>query len=234
MKTLSDYMNKTHTYGRIALLIATAVMLGIPSVICSVYDIWPEFSMVVSTVGPLLAIFIPTTLAETLSFTPITGSTAYVSCIMGNAGNIKFPCALAAMERSNSASGTERGEVMAMSGACVSGMVTTIIVAIGVILLVPLQPILTSPVVTTASQYIMPSLYGSMAISFFISKNAGAYVVEGKLKMVGVALPVTLVLFLLFPILRKNTGYFMLALIPCLIALARLFYNKGIVKIRKR
>lgn len=230
----SNYLNKTHTYGRIATLIAMAIMLGIPAIVCSVYNIWPAFTDVIAAAGPLLAIFIPSALSEVISFTPITGSSGYIASIMGNVSNIKFPCALSAMERTNSSSGTEQGEVMAMCAMCVSGMVTTVIVALGVVLLVPLQPILTTPVVATATKYIMPALFGSMATSFFINKNSGAYVIEGKMKLVVVGLVIGLAVFLLFPSLRSMQGYVMLGMIPCLILVARLFYKKNIITVRER
>ena len=41
------------------------------------------------------------------------------------------------MERTNSSSGTEQGEVIATCAMCISGIVTTVIVALGVVLLVP-------------------------------------------------------------------------------------------------
>ena len=230
----SNYLNKTHTYGRIATLIAMAIMLGIPAIVCSVYNIWPAFTDVIAAAGPLLAIFIPSALSEVISFTPITGSSGYIASIMGNVSNIKFPCALSAMERTNSSSGTEQGEVMAMCAMCVSGMVTTVIMALGVVLLVPLQPILTTPVVATATKYIMPALFGSMATSFFINKNSGAYVIEGKMKLVVVGLVIGLAVFLLFPSLRSMQGYVMLGMIPCLILVARLFYKKNIITVRER
>lgn len=230
----SNYLNKTHTYGRIATLLAMAVMLGIPAIICSVYGLWPTFTSVLTAAGPMLAIFIPSALSEVLSFTPITGSACYIASIMGNVSNIKFPCALNAMERTNSPSGTERGEAIAICAMCISGIVTTLIVAAGVLLLVPLQPVLTTPVVATATRYIMPALMGSMATSFFLNKNSGAYVVEGKMKLVAVPLVLTIVLFLLFPILLKYTGYVMLLLIPFIILVARVFYKKGIIQVVER
>lgn len=230
----SNYLKKTHTYGRIATIIAMAVMLGIPTVVCAVYDIWPDFAAVIAAAGPMLAIFVPSALSEVVSFTPITGSAGYIASIMGNVSNIKFPCALNAMERTNSPSGTERGEAVAMCAMCVSGIVTTVIVALGVLLLVPLQPVLTTPTVSIATRYIMPALMGSMATSFFMNRNAGAYVIEGKMKLVAVPLITAVLLFLLFPILLKYTGYVMLFLIPYVIIVARVFYKKGIVKVIER
>lgn len=228
---MSDYLNKTHTIGRITTIIAMSIMLGIPAIICTVYDIWPSFSSVASAAGPLLAMFIPSALSEVISFTPITGSAGYIGAMMGNVSNIKFPCAISAMERTNSISGTERGEVIATCAMCISGIVTTIIIALGVVLLVPLQPVLTTPVVSTATSYIMPALFGSMATSFFFNKNAGAYVIHGKMKLSLTILVLMIALFLAFPFLKSKQGYVMMFAIPVVIGIAWIFYKKGIVKV---
>ena len=231
---MSEYLNRTHTIGRISTIIAMAVMLGIPAVVCTVYDIWPTFAAVAATAGPLLAMFVPSALSEVISFTPITGSSGYIGSIMGNVSNIKFPCAMSAMERTNSSSGTEQGEVIATCAMCVSGMVTTVIVALGVVLLVPLQPVLTSPVVSTATKYVMPALFGSMATSFFLNKNAGAYVIHGTMKLSMTVLILMMALFLLFPALIPQQGYVLMCSIPVVILLARFFYKKGIVTVTER
>ena len=221
---MSEYLNRTHTLGRIANIVAMAVMLGIPTIVCTVYDIWPTVSSIIATAGPLLAMFIPSALSEVISFTPITGSSGYVGAIMGNVSNIKFPCAMSAMERTNSSSGTEQGEVIA----------TTVIVALGVVLLVPLQPVLTSPVVATATRYVMPALFGSMATSFFLNKNAGAYVIQGKMKLSLTILVLMMALFLIFPALIPQQGYVLMFSIPVVILIARVFYQKGIVTVTER
>ncbi len=231
---MSDYLYRTHTLGRISTIIAMAVMLGIPTVICTVYDIWPTLSSVVATAGPLLAMFIPSALSEVISFTPITGSSGYIASIMGNVSNIKFPCAIGALERTKSSSGTEQGEVIATCAMCISGIVTTLIVALGVVLLIPLQPVLTSPVVATATKYVMPALFGSMATSFFLNKNAGAYVIHGKMKLSITILLLLMALFLIFPMLIPQQGYVLMFSIPVVILVARVFYKKGIVTVTER
>jgi hypothetical protein len=231
---MSTYLNRTHLYSRIANLLAMAVMLGIPAIICTVYHIWPTFTSVLATAGPLLAMFVPSALSEVVSFTPITGSSGYIAAIMGNVSNIKFPCAIAAMERTNSLPGTEQGDVIATCAMCISGIVTTVIIAVGVVLLVPLQPLLTSGAVTTATHYIMPALFGSLAISFFMNSNAGAYTIHGKMKLSLTVLILMLALFLLFPGLVPKQGYVLLCSIPVIILLARIFYKKGIVTVTER
>lgn len=56
---MSEYLNRTHALGRIVTILAMAVMLGIPAVVCTVYGIWPTLPSIIATAGPLLAMFIP-------------------------------------------------------------------------------------------------------------------------------------------------------------------------------
>lgn len=36
---MSEYLNRTHALGRVVTILAMAVMLGIPAVVCTVYGI---------------------------------------------------------------------------------------------------------------------------------------------------------------------------------------------------
>ena len=54
-----NYSDKIHLVGRVGSIMAMAVMLGIPALICTVYDIWPSLGEVFSIASGLLAIFIP-------------------------------------------------------------------------------------------------------------------------------------------------------------------------------
>lgn len=84
------------------------------------------------------------------------GTACYITFITGNVGNMKIPCALNAMEMTDSPLGTERGDTVSAIAVSVSSMVTMIVIAIGVVLLVPLQPILENPTVQVATSYMLP------------------------------------------------------------------------------
>ncbi len=148
--------------------------------------------------------------------------------------NIKFPCALSAMEATEATPGTEKGDVVSMCAMCISGIVTMIVVAVGVVLLVPLSPVLTSPFVTTATRYVMPALFGSMALTAFMSKNAGNYIVEGKIKIAIVPiLVVTLVHFLVFK-LSMYVGFALLVIMPFTIFCAYIMHKRGWVTVKEK
>lgn len=54
------YEDSIHRTGRIGIIIGIILMLGIPAVISSVYDVWPESAAQVITAGSgLLAVFTP-------------------------------------------------------------------------------------------------------------------------------------------------------------------------------
>ncbi|MBS4785904.1 MAG: hypothetical protein KH009_07320, partial [Clostridiales bacterium] len=142
MNDKNSYFNRAHRLGRIGTLIAIAFMLGIPIAICIIYRDIPSFSQVMTNAISLLAVYVPTALSEVISYTPMLGTACYITFITGNVGNMKIPCALNAMEMTDSPLGTERGDTVSAIAVSVSSMVTMVIIALGVLLLVPLQPIL--------------------------------------------------------------------------------------------
>ena len=85
-----NYETSIHRIGRIGVIIAIVFMLGIPAVISTVYGVWPEsIGQIFAVGGGLLAVFLPTNIAEVLSYTPILGSSAYITFLTGNAMNLK-------------------------------------------------------------------------------------------------------------------------------------------------
>ena len=216
------YEDSIHRTGRIGIIIGIILMLGIPAVISSVYDVWPESAAQVITAGSgLLAVFIPT-------YTPILGSSAYITFLTGNVMNLKVPVVVNAQIMSDTASGTEEGDAVATIGVAVSSIVTTLIIAGGVLLLVPLRPILTSPTVQTATTYLLPALFGGIFLSF-VNNDCGDYVAKGK--------PLTMILPLLvvfgvnavFP-LAGMEGFVVLICMVLTVLCAVVLYKAGIIK----
>ena len=94
---------------------------------------------------------------------------------------------------------------------------TTLIIALGVVLLVPLTPILDSPIVKPAFDNILPSLFGALGV-VYISKN-------WKISIVPLVFMITL--FLLVPSLSGSVGVLVPVGALITIASARILYNKG-------
>ncbi|MBO5019689.1 MAG: hypothetical protein J6D52_03380, partial [Clostridia bacterium] len=137
-----------------------------------------------------------------------------------NISNLKLPCAVDAMERANVKATSEEGEVISTIAIAVSSIVTTIIIVLGVVLIVPLTPILESPVLEPAFDLILPALFGGLAV-VFISKNA-------KLSIVPIILMLTLFIFV--PQLNKGTVGIMVPVgVVFTVITARIMYKKGML-----
>ncbi|WP_138159717.1 hypothetical protein [Peptoniphilus catoniae] len=230
---LSTYMENTYKYGIIATLIAMAIMLGIPLAVCLYFGSMPSFSLVSSVAGTLLALYVPTVIAEQLSMIPVAGTTCYLNSILGNVMNIKFPCYLSALDTAQATPGTEKADVIGMIAVTVSGMVTMIILAIGVLLLKPLGPVLENEAVITGTKYILPALYGSMGITAFMGTKAGSYTVKRK-PLVAIIDLILVFGFIFFVMsLEKKEGYAMLVMLVVSVLVALGLYKAGIIKMEK-
>ena len=66
-----------------------------------------------------------------------TGAT-YLAFVTGNITNLKLPCALNAKENAHVKNGTEEDEVISTIAVASSAIVTTVILAVGVVAMSPL------------------------------------------------------------------------------------------------
>ena len=95
---------------------------------------------------------------------------------------------------------------------------TTLIILIGVICIVPLTPVLESPVLVPAFDMILPALFGGLAV-VFISKNL-------KLSIAPIIL--MLILFIFIPALNASTVGIMVPVgVVFTVIVARILYKKG-------
>lgn len=225
---LSEYTNSIHRLGRIGSILAIVVMVGIPVIMCTVYDMWPSAADFLLFAGGLLALYTPTTVTEAITYTPILGSSIYLTLITGNVSNIKLPCALNAIDVAGVEQNTEEGDVICTIAIAISSIVTIVVVAAGVLMLVPLQPLLSTPSMQIATSYMIPSLFGCMLVRLFIS-NMGSGKIVGKWKML--LPPILILLFILVFVAKINRGIGVLICIPLLIATARILYKTGQIKV---
>ena len=212
------YDDMTHFYGRIWILIALLVIFSFPIAACIYYDAWPGISPVLKGLIGVAPIFWTVGFIEVLTFVPMLGTAgSYLAFVTGNLTNLKVPAALTAMENVRVKPGTEEGELVSTIAVATSSIVTTLIIALGVLLLVPLTPVLNSPMLKPAFDNILPSLFGGLAV-VYVSKNW---------KIAVAPLVFMVVLFLLVPSLSGSVG--VLVPVGALIAIgsARLLYKKG-------
>ena len=160
-------------------------------------------------------------IVEIFTYVPMLGAGGtYLSFITGNISNLKLPCAIDAMERAGVKANEEEGEVISTIAIAVSSIVTTLIIILGVVCIVPLTPILESPVLEPAFDMILPALFGGLAV-VFISKNL-------KLSIAPIIL--MLVLFIFVPALNASTVGIMVPVgVIFTVIVARILYKKGVL-----
>lgn len=213
-----SFEDMTHVYGRVWIISALIMIFSYPIIACIYYKAWPGWMPVLKGLLGVAPIFWTVGLIEVLTFVPMLGTaSSYLAFVTGNLTNLKVPAALNAMENAKVKPGSDEGEVFSTIAVATSSIVTTLVIALGVALLVPLTPILDNPAVKPAFDNILPSLFGGLAV-VYVSKN-------WKISIAPLVFMV--VLFLLVPSLSGSVG--VLVPVGALIAIggARILYKKG-------
>ena len=157
---------------------------------------------------------------EVLTYVPMLGTGgSYLGFLTGNLTSLKVPCALNAMQACGVEAGTEEGEVISTIAIGVSSLVTTAVIALGVLLLSSIRGVIESPALQPAFDNILPALFGPLAV-VYVSKNW---------KVAMAPLIFMIVLFICVPVLADSVG--VLVPVGAIIAIvaARILYKKGLV-----
>ena len=216
--TFEEYNNKTDVLGKIWIWTALFVILMVPVLICIRYDAWPQITSVLKGLVGVAPIYWTVGVIEVITFTPMLGTAGtYLSFVTGNVSALKVPAALNAMESAQAKPGTEEGEIISTISIAVASIVTTIIIALGVLLFTQLTPIVNSPVLKPAFDNILPALFGGLGV-VYISRNWKVSIAP---------LVFMIVLFICVPSLASSVG--ILVPVGILIALgaSRFMYKKG-------
>lgn len=164
------YMDKVHIWGRIWVFAAIVVLMSVPLAISIHYDAWPEVKTVLKALLSVALIYWTSAIIEVITYTPMLGAGGtYLSFITGNITNLKLPCSLNAMENAKVRANSEEGEVISTIAIGVSSIVTTAVIAIGVLCFTPILPKITAEgsVFKAAFDQVLPALFGALAASYF-------------------------------------------------------------------
>ena len=214
-------MESVHHYGRIWGIIVGLVLLSFPLILSLIFSTMPNFDVLLKGVVATAPMYWAVGIVEIFTYVPMLGAGGtYLSFITGNISNLKLPCAIDAMERAGVKATDEEGEVISTISIAVSSIVTTLIIIVGVICIVPLTPVLESPILEPAFDMILPALFGGLAV-VFISKNL-------KLSIAPIIL--MLALFIFVPALNASTVGIMVPVgVIFTVIVARILYKKGLL-----
>ena len=215
------YMESVHRSGRIWGIVVGAILLLFPLTLSIIFKAMPNFEVLLKGILATAPMYWAVGIVEIFTYVPMLGAGGtYLSFVTGNISNLKLPCAIDAMERAGVKASDEEGEVISTIAIAVSSIVTTLIIVLGVICIVPLTPVLESPVLEPAFDMILPALFGGLAV-VFISKNL-------KLSIAPIIL--MLILFIFVPALNASTVGIMVPVgVLFTVAVARILYKKGVL-----
>jgi len=166
---LEELNNSLHRLGRFLLVSGVVILSLVPFIIGMMYGVSPDLAAFLEGFAKVAVVYYPVSLVEFLIYTPMLGvGGSYISFITGNVTNMKIPVAMNAKEIAGTEVGTPENEIISTLSTATSAIVTTLVIVAGVILLVPLQPVLQNPVLLPAFNNVVPALFGALGLKYFI------------------------------------------------------------------
>lgn len=212
------YNNRTHTLGRIVILVTLIALLAAPFLMGLYLGAMPNLSAFGRGFVATGIVYLVSCIVEYLVYTPMLGAGgSYLAFITGNLLNMKIPCAVNARDIVGTKTGTPENEIVSTLSIATSSLVTVAVLAIGVALMIPLQPVLQNPALQPAFDNVVPALFGAMAYKYY-RKN---------MRIASLPLITMSVLFILIPSLTGSTSFMIIPSGAIAIGIAYLLYRKA-------
>lgn len=214
------YMNSVHRDGTIWNLIVMVILLAFPVVVGLIFNASPDWAGVIEGLITTAPMYWAVAVIEVITFIPMLGAGgSYLSFVTGNISNLKLPCAIGALENAGVKAQSEEGELISTIAIAVSSIVTTVIIIIGVILIMPLSNLLDgNEAIQPAFDQLLPALFGALGV-VFISKN-------WKIAIAPIVLMLFCFIFLPF-IGTGEVGIMVPVGVVFTLVMSRILYKKG-------
>lgn len=214
-----SYMDSVHRDGRIWNIAMMIIITMFPIVVGLIFSAMPDWAAVGKGLIATAPMYWAVGVVETVTYIPMLGAGgSYLSFVTGNISNLKLPCALNALESAEVDVKSEEGEIVSTIAIAVSSIVTTVIIILGVILIIPLSPLLDNPTLKPAFDQLLPALFGALGV-VFVSKN-------WKIALAPVLL--MLILFIFVPAINTSTVGIMVPVgVVFTLVMSRLLYKLG-------
>ena len=221
MKKNLSYIESVHRDGTIWNLSVMVLLMLFPLTVAFIFGAAPDWGALVMGLLATAPMYWAVGVIETITFVPMLGAGgSYLSFVTGNISNLKLPCAINALEQNEVSASSEEGEIISTIAIATSSIVTTLIIILGVVLIVPLTPVLEQEFLAPAFAQMLPALFGGLGVAF-VSKN-------WKIAVAPVLL--MLVLFIFVPALNAGTvGIMVPVSVVFTIAVSRVLYKKGVL-----
>ena len=211
------YTRGTHRIGRICTVITLILLVGAPFLMGTYLGALPDLGAVAKAFLAVGLVWTVSSVVEFLIYTPMLGAGGgYLAFITGNLINMKIPCAVNARDIVGAKTGTPENEIISTLSIATSSLVTILVLAFGVLLLTPLQPILQSEALQPAFSNVVPALFGAMAYKYY----------RNHMNIAVAPLVLMSLLFILVPSLISSTSMMIIPSGALAIGIAWLLYRK--------
>ena len=212
----AKYQAEIHLLGRLGLTLGLGLLMALPFAFGKVLNAgvnWPAFW---KGAAQLLPVYLPSCIVEFFVYVPMMGAGAsYLGFITGNMVNLKIPCVVNGRDICKPRDAMEK-EIVATLSVAASALVNTVVLAVGVMCLVPLTPVLENPVLQPAFNQVIPALFGALAYKYF----------SQSLKITAVPLVLMCVLCIAVPSLIGSVATLMLGSGALAIGVAYLLWRR--------
>lgn len=213
-----QFNNSLHRLGRITMFSSMVIMTLVPFIMGAIFDVSPDMQAFLRGYAKVAVVYLPVSLVEFLVYAPMLGSGgSYLAFITGNVTNMKIPCAMNSRDIAGTEVGTPENEIISTLSIATSAITTTLVIVAGVILLVPLQPVLQNEALLPAFNNVVPALFGALGLKYFAKSP--------QIAIIPVALMTALCIFV--PSMIGQTSILM---IPCgalALAIGFILFKKG-------
>ena len=167
-KIFEEFNNGLHRIGRVMMVFTIMLLIAVPFVIAGIYGAAVDTKGFLAGFVNVAVVYVPVAIVEFLVYAPMLGvGGSYLSFITGNVTNMKIPCAMNARDIAGTQVGTPENEIISTISTATSAIVTTLVIVVGVILLIPLQPVLQSETLLPAFNNVVPALFGALGLKYF-------------------------------------------------------------------
>ena len=218
MRTTSNYQSWVHRFGIVSSLILLIAMTAFPIAASAIYGLWPDLGQLWPGFIAVILFMAPFWPAETIGYMSVMGPGAlYMSYITGNVTNLRMPATVGTINSLGIKPNTDECHTLAII-ACGASVITTVaVIAIGVVVAAPLEPVLNLPAIQPAFNYVVPALYGGLVAQTIL---------KGKKQFLLYLIPLAVCLFFCY-FTSVNSAYYMLIAIAISGAVHVLDYRRG-------
>lgn len=213
-----EFNNGLHRLGKFTLIAGIVLLMAVPFAFGMISGVMPNIPAFVRGWANVAVVYFPVSVVEFLVYAPMLGAGgSYLAFITGNVTNMKIPCAMNARDIAKTEVGTPENEIVSTISVAVSAITTTLVILVGVILLVPLQPVLNNPVLQPAFNNVVPALFGALALKYFAKSP--------KIAIIPLALMCLLCIFV--PSMISQTSVLMIPSGALALAIGFVLFKKG-------